>query len=418
MLKHPNRRVLLVGGRVIDVASGIDRITDILVENGRMLAIGAEARAATYDAKEVVTGCLVLPAFVDLCASLREGEKQHGSIASETKAAIYGGFAHVVLLPNPRLVIDNPAIVAQIQEKAASAGLAKVYPVGALTKGLEGKQPANMHALHKSGCIAVSNVREGMASDETLLRCLEYAASLELSVFFYPEEPSLANGCAHDGFTASRLGLPSIPAVAETVALAKQLLLVEETGVRAHFGQLSCKSSVELIRIAKAKGLAVTADVAMHQLHLTDAAIDGFNSLAHVRPPLRSETDRLALCAAVQSGVIDAICSHHQPLNAAAKLAPFAATEAGISALETVLPLGLKLVREGLLTEDVLWRALTVNPARIAGIKAGALATGGGVVVIDTEASWSVAPEHLVSAGHNTPFLGMMVQGKVLGMWL
>jgi dihydroorotase len=155
-----------------------------------------------------------------------------------------------------------------------------------------------MHALHKSGCIAVSNVREGMNNDETLLRCLEYAASLELTVFFYPEEPSLANGCAHDGFTASRLGLPSIPAVAETVALAKQLLLVEETGVRAHFGQLSCKSSVELIRIAKAKGLAVTADVAMHQLHLTDAAIDGFNSLAHVRPPLRSETDRLALCAA------------------------------------------------------------------------------------------------------------------------
>ena len=154
------------------------------------------------------------------------------------------------------------------------------------------------------------------------------------------------------------------------------------------------------------------------RLHLTDAAIDGFNSLAHVRPPLRSENDRLALCAGVQSGVIDAICSHHQPLNAAAKLAPFAATEAGISALETVLPLGLKLVRDGLLTEDVLWRALTVNPARIAGIQAGALAAGGGVIVVNPELSWSIAPEHLISHGHNTPFLGMMVQGKVLGVWL
>jgi dihydroorotase len=256
-----------------------------------------------------------------------------------------------------------------------------------------------------------------MANDETLLRCLEYAASLNLTVFFYPEEPSLANGCAHDGFIASRLGLPSIPSVAETVALAKQLLLVEETGVRAHFSQLSCKGSVELMRIAKDKGLPVTADVAMHQLHLTDAAIDGFNSLAHVHPPLRSEDDRLALCAGVQSGIIDAICSHHQPLNAAAKLAPFADTEAGISAIETVLPLGLKLVREGVLTEDVLWRALTSNPAKILNISAGDLSTQGGVVVVDVDKTWSVAPEHLVSQGHNTPFLGMTVQGQVRHLW-
>lgn len=407
------QRVLLQGGRVIDIASGIDRVADVLIANGRMEAMGAEARAGAYDSVQDIKGCLVLPAFVDLCASLREGEKQHGSIATETRAALHGGFAHVVLPPNPKLVIDNAAIVAQLHEKTEQAGPVRVYPLGALTKGLDGKQPANMHALTQAGCIAMTNARQGMASDETLLRCLEYAASLDLTVFFYPEEPSLANGCAHDGFTASRLGLPSIPAVAETVALAKQLLLVEETGVKAHFSQLSCKSSVELIRIAKDKGLPVTADVAMHQLHLTDAAIDGFNSLAHVRPPLRSEADRLALCAAVQAGTIDAICSHHQPLNAAAKLAPFPATEPGISALETVLPLGLKLVRDGLLTEDRLWRALTVNPARIAGISAGTLATGGGVIIVDPEAGWNIAPETLVSAGHNTPFVGMLVQGRV-----
>ncbi len=411
------QRILLHGGRVIDVARSIDRITDVLIENGCVVALGAEARAAEYTQQQTITGCLVLPAFVDLCASLREGEKQHGSIASESKAAAKAGFAHVVLPPNPKLVIDNAAIVAQIQEKSQQAAQVTVYPLGALTKGLEGKQPANMHALTQAGCIALTNARQGMANDETLLRCLEYAASLNLTVFFYPEEPSLANGCAHDGFTASRLGLPSIPRVAETIALAKQLLLVEETGVKAHFSQLSCKGSVELIRIAKAKGLPVTADVAMHQLHLTDAAIDGFNSLAHVRPPLRSEEDRLALCAAVQSGMIDAICSHHQPLNAAAKLAPFPATEAGISALETVLPLGLKLVREGMLTEDVLWRALTINPAKIMGIEAGTLHRGGGVIVVDPEKAWSIAPETLVSFGHNTPFLGMMVQGKVLELF-
>ncbi|PTQ91092.1 dihydroorotase [Agitococcus lubricus] len=412
------QRTLLVGGRVIDIAANIDRVADVLVDNGRMVAMGAEARAAQVTHVQEIHGHYVLPAFIDLCASLREGEKQHGSMLSENKAALHGGFAHVVLPPNPKLMIDNAAIVAQLHEKTAQAGLVKVYPIGALTKGLEGKQPANMHALMQAGCIAVTNARQGMANDETLLRCLEYAASLNITVFFYPEEPSLATGCVHDGFTASRLGLPAIPSIAETIALAKQLLLVEETGVKAHFSQLSCKGSVELIRIAKAKGLSITADVAMHQLHLTDAAIDGFNSLAHVRPPLRSEEDRLALCAALQSGVIDAICSHHQPLNAAAKLAPFPATEAGISALETVLPLGLKLVRDGLLTEDKLWRALTVNPARILGLEAGALTTGAGVIVVDPAATWHVAPETLVSLGQNTPFLGMTVQGRVQSVFL
>lgn len=411
------QRILLQGGRVIDVARRIDRIADVLIQNGTVLAMGTEARTAEHDQVHDITNCVVLPAFIDLCASLREGEKQHGTIASETKAAAKAGFAHVVLPPNAKLVIDSPATVAQIKEKAVKAGYATVYPLGALTKGLQGTQPANMHALTKAGCLAVTNARQAMHNDETLLCCLEYAASLNLTVFFYPEEPSLANGCAHDGFTAARLGLPSIRSVAETIALAKQLLLVEETGVRAHFSQLSCKGSVELMRIAKEKGLPVTADVAMHQLHLTDAAIDGFNSLAHVNPPLRSEADRMALCAGVQTGIIDAICSHHQPLNAAAKLAPFADTEAGISAIETVLPLGLKLVREGVLTEDVLWRALTVNPAKILQIEAGDLSKGGGVVVVDTQKTWSIAPEHLVSQGHNTPFLGMTVQGQVRQLW-
>ncbi len=411
------QRILLQGGRVIDMARRIDRIADVLVIDGCVVCMGTEARTAEHDVVHDVTGCVVLPAFIDLCASLREGEKQHGTIASETKAAAKAGFAHVVLPPNAKLVIDNPALVAQIKEKAQKADFVTVYPLGALTKGLAGQQPANMHALSKAGCLAVTNVRQAMANDETLLRCLEYAASLNLTVFFYPEEPSLANGCAHDGFTASRLGLASIPSVAETIALAKQLLLVEETGVRAHFSQLSCKGSVELMRIAKDKGLPVTADVAMHQLHLTDAAIDGFNSLAHVHPPLRSEQDRLALCAGLQAGIIDAICSHHQPLNAAAKLAPFADTEAGISAIETVLPLGLKLVRENVLTEDVLWRALTSNPAKILNIAAGDLSTQGGVVVVDLHKIWSVAPEYLVSQGHNTPFLGMTVQGQVRHLW-
>ena len=176
------QRVLLQGGRIIDMARRIDRIADVLVVDGGVVAMGTEARTAEHDAVHDVTGCVVLPAFIDLCASLREGEKQHGTIASETHAAAKAGFAHVVLPPNAKLVIDNPAMVAQIKEKAQTADFVTVYPLGALTKGLEGQQPANMHALTKAGCLAVTNVRHGMANDETLLRCLEYAASLNLSL--------------------------------------------------------------------------------------------------------------------------------------------------------------------------------------------------------------------------------------------
>lgn len=406
-----SQAIRYTGARLIDPASGLDQVRDVVIANGRVHADGV---ALPVSETRAADGHWITPAFVDLCARLREpGSKLHGTIASETRAAAAGGFRHVVLPPDTHPVIDHGALATQVIEKAHAAGHARVYPIGALTRGLEGKALAGMGGLKSAGCVGVGQARHAVNSMETLLRCLEYAGSLGLTVFFSPEEASLAAGSAHDGFMAARLGLVGIPATAETVALASTLLLVEQTGVRAHFGQLSCKASVELIRIAKDRGLPVTADVAMHQLHLTDAAIDGFNAMAHVRPPLRREIDRQALIAGVRDGIIDAICSDHQPLNAAAKLAPFAEALPGMSTLETVLPLGLALVNAGELTALRLIEALTLAPARVLGLEVGRLDADSGVLLIDPQARWTVAADTLLSTGKNSYFIGHELQGRV-----
>lgn len=277
--------------------------------------------------------------------------------------------------------------------------------IGAQTQGLQGQQPANMAGLKKGGCTAVSNASAPFANDDVVLRTLEYAAGLNLTVVFYAEEPQIAkDGCVHEGFIASRQGLPMIPALAETVAIAKYLLMIEATKVRAHFGLLSCGASVELIRIAKEKGLPVTCDVAMHQLHLTDHLIDGFNSLAHVRPPLRSESDKELLRQGVKSGVIDAICTHHEPLSSSAKMAPFAETQPGFTAFDTYVPFGIQLVNEGFFTSLEWVEKVTVAPAKVANMfnrwKAEA-----GWVLVDPEQEWTLSKETIVSQGKNTPLL-------------
>lgn len=406
--------VRYTGVRVIDPAASIDRVQSVVLQQGVVVALDVAADALVVNETRAGDGLWLTPAFVDLCARLREpGPKQHGTIASETRAAAAAGFKHLVLPPDTHPVIDHGAVALQVIEKATAAGHAQVYPIGALTKGLEGKSLASMGGLKAAGCVGVGQARQPVASLDTLLRCLEYASSMGLTVFFSPEEVALASGCAHDGFMAARLGLTGIPDTAETIALASALLLVEQTGVHAHFGQLSCAGSVSLIRLAKDKGLPVTADVAMHQLHLTDAAIDGFNAMAHVRPPLRSEADRLALIAGVREGVIDAICSDHQPLNAAAKLAPFAEALPGMSTLETVLPLGLKLVADGELSPRRLIEALTSAPARILHKPIGALQeAASGVILIDPEQAWTVAHDDWLSAGRNTVFAGQTMRGR------
>jgi len=357
-----------------------------------------------------------MPTMVDLCARLREpGQQQHGTLKSEGKAARENGILHVFTPPDSKPIVqDNGALIHGLVEKAMLDGGIYLKVIGAQTQGLLGKQPANMAGLKKGGCTAVSNANAPFADDDVVIRTLEYAAGLDMTVVFYAEEHQIAkDGCVHEGFVASRQGLPMIPALAETVAIAKYLLMIEATGVRAHFGLLSCGASVELIKLAKAKGLNVTCDVAMHQLHLTDQLIDGFNSLAHVRPPLRSEQDKELLRQGLKEGVIDAICTHHEPLSRSAKMAPFAETLSGFTAFDTYVPFGIQLVEEGLF-EPLEWvEKVTIAPAKVANMYENWLQEFGWVL-IDPKLEWQLNKDTIISHGKNTPLTQQTVKGKVV----
>jgi len=400
------------GGRLIDPANNIDTVTDLHIKDGKVATIGSctDSDAPVIDA----TGLIVCPGLVDLSVSLRKQQKS--SIGKETRAAAAGGITSICCLPNSSPVIDSASVATLFQDLARQTGFCNVWPIGALTQGLAGSQLSEMGTLKDAGCIGMSNLRAPFENTRVLLRCLEYAASYDVTVFFNSVEHALADdGCVHEGPYATRLGLKGIPESAETVALTRDLLLIEQTGVRAHFGQLSCARSVELIANAQAKGLAVTADVAIHHLFGTDADIQNFNSLNHIQPPLRTETDRLALQQGVQEGIISAICSHHQPHEMAAKMAPFAATEPGVSGLDTLLPQALKLVESQLMSLQELIARLTIGPAKAANLKAGSLGIGdiADICIFDSNESWQVSPSTLHSSGHNTPLMGSHLTGKV-----
>jgi len=408
--------IRITGGRVIDPSQQLDQVTDLYIGNGRIVGIGNAP--AGFEAQQTLdgTGQVVCPGLVDLSAHVREpGYTHKGSIARETAAAAAGGVTTLVTPPTTNPIVDTPAVAQLIQDKARDAGFARVLPMGALTRGLEGEQLSPMHALAGSGCIAFSNSRQPIRSSLVLMRCLEYAATHDLLVLFQPQDAELAKGCMHDDSTSTRLGLPGIPEAAETVEVARCLILVEQTGVRAHFGQISCDRSARMIMDARARGLNVSADVAIHHLLLSDVNVDGFDSNFHVIPPLRSQLDRAGLRQALLADGIQAICSDHQPHDAIAKQAPFAATEPGMSGLETLLPLSLMLVSQDLLELPQLIAKLTVEPAGILGTDAGTLQVGraADVCIFDPAARWTPNAATTRSGGSNSPFIGTELQGRV-----
>lgn len=414
--------ITIKGGRVIDPANDIDRLADLHIAEGRICALGEAPAGFRADKLIDASGQIVAPGLIDLSAHLREpGHENKATIHSETRAAASAGITTLVCPPDTQPVTDTPAVVDLIRHRSEQAGFARVLPLGALSKGLQGEQLAEMGALKAAGCVGVSNGYTTIANTLVMRRAMEYAAGQGLTVFLHAEDPWLAaGGCAHEGTVSMRLGLPGIPEAAETVAVARELQLVEQTGVRAHFCRLSTESALKMVARAQFEGLPVTVDLAAHQLFLTDMDIGFFNSQCHVRPPLRSQRDRDGLRQALsQPGNNIVICSDHQPHAADDKLAPFPASAPGISALETLLPLALRLQEEGVMELPQLVAALTQHPAQILGLReelqGGCLGVGAraDVCVFDAEQFWELKPQNMFSNGQNTPFAGWEFKGRV-----
>jgi len=411
-------RKQITGGHVIDPANGINRPADVYIDKGVIVAVGRKPAGFTVDKTITAKGRLVCPGLVDLSVHLREpGEEQKASIASETTAAAASGITSLCCPPDTDPVIDSTAVVELINQRAQKTRKARVYPIGAMTNGLAGKTLAEIHGLKMAGCIGVGNAWQSMNDSIVLLRALEYAATVGMTVHLSCEDGYLRDdGVVHEGVMNIRLGLAGIPDAAETVAVTRALLLIEQTGARVHFCRISSKRSIELIANAKKQGLPVTADVAITHLFLTEMDLAGFNSQCYLEPPLRSQDDRRGLRRGIAAGTIDAICSNHQPHDRDAKTAPFSLTEPGASSIDVMLPLSLQLVEEKTLSLTDVIAALTINPARIAGIDAGTLDKDkpADVCIIDPEYVWTVTEETLKSNGKNSPFLEWEMKGRVV----
>jgi len=410
--------VLIRGGRLIDPANHVDGTHDVYID-GRGFVVGIGQAPAEFAPKRTIDarGKIVCPGLVDLRARLREpGLEYKATLESELHAAVAAGITTLCCPPDTRPVIETPAMVQMIQSRAWRLGLAFIHPLGALTVGLKGQQLSDMEALDEAGCVGFTNALEPITDTLVMRRAMEYAASFDLTVFLHSEDPWLkCNGCVHEGEVSARLGLPGIPEAAETVGIARDLALIEQTRVRAHFCGLSTARGVAMVMDAQRRGLPVTADVTAHHLHLTEHDIGDFNTQCHVQPPLRSRGDRDGLRQGLAHGAIAAICSDHQPHEPDAKLAPFSDAAPGVSALETLLPLTLKLVDDNIVSLPEAIALLTQRPADILGVEIGRLGVGAtaDVCVFDPDARWTLTTETMVSRGRNSPFLGHELRGRV-----
>lgn len=410
-------KIHITNGRIIDPANELDQTGSLYIADGKILSVIDQPADFTEDIVIDAENNIVCPGFIDLSVRLRDpGQSYKGTMQSETAAAASAGVTALCLPPDTSPVIDTRAMMELIYDTSEKANYTHVYPIAALTQQLAGAELSSMAALKRAGCIAVSNATTALVSLQVLRRAMEYASGHNLLVMHHPDEPSLNNhGCAHEGIVATRYGLPGIPAAAESTAVAQCIELAELTGCRLHFSQISCKSSAIKIQLAKKYGLKVTADIAIHQLHLTEHDIETFNSNYHVLPPFRTEKDKQGLRESLANGTIDAICSDHQPHDLDAKLGAFPETEPGISSIETLLPLTLRLVQDNAISLSQAIATLTQKPAAILGIQSGALTPGyaANVCIFNPTLSWEINRTNWKSAGHNTPFWGKSLTGRV-----
>ena len=410
-------KIHIKNGHVIDPATGIDRLADVFVARGHIVAIDNPPPGFETNGSVDATGCIVCPGLVDLSVRLREpGYEYRATLESEMAAAAASGVTSLACPPDTDPPLDEPGLVEMLKHRARNPRFAHVYPVGALTQKLAGERLTEMAELAEAGCIAFGQADSAIVDTQVLLRAMQYAATFGLPVWLQAQDPFLAkHGVAHDGEVATRLGLTGIPVAAETIALATILQLARETGAQVHLRRISSAAGLEMIAAARRSGIAASCDVAINHLHLCDHDIGNFNPHARLDPPLRSQSDRDALRRGLADGTIDALCSDHTPVDDDAKQRPFDEAEPGATGLELLLPLTLKWAAEMKLPLLQGLARITCDPAKVMGIEAGSLAVGmpADICVFDPHASFIVSRESLKSQGKNTPFLGLELQGKV-----
>jgi dihydroorotase len=414
-----SRPVLLRRGRVIDPARGFDAVADVLVQDGKVAAVGPGL--GVPDGVEIrdVSGKVVAPGLVDVHVHLREpGNEDEETVATGARAAVAGGFTTVCAMPNTDPVTDNQAAVGFIVRQSVRAGLARVYPIGAVSVGQRGEQLAEFGEMVGAGAVAVSDDGKPVASGHLMRTALEYARTFDIPVADHCEEPSLAAGGAmHEGLVAARLGLKGIPSAAEEIMVARDILLAELTGGHVHLCHMSTRGSVELIRRAKERGLRVSAEATPHHIALTDAACEDYDTHAKMNPPLREAADVEALRLALRDGVIDCIASDHAPHAYDEKEAAFDDAPFGIIGLETAFGVAYTdLVRTGVLTLPTLIGRMSTGPAALFHLSGGSLTPGAAadICVLDVTTPWTVRPEEFHSKSRNTPFAGRELVGRAV----
>ncbi|MBK7529652.1 dihydroorotase [Piscinibacter sp.] len=416
-------KILIQNGRLVDPASGRDETADVAIAAGRIVAIGGVSADFTPNRIIDASGLVVAPGLVDLAVRLREpGHEHEGMLESEMAAAMAGGVTSLVCLPDTDPPLDEPGLVEMLKFRARNLNLARLYPLGALTRGLKGDTLTEMAELTEAGCVGFSQAEVSCRDTLVLHRALQYASTFGYTVWLRPNDSWLGNGVAAKGPLATRLGLSGVPVIAETIALNTIFELVRDTRARVHLCRISSAAGIELIRAAKAEGLPVSSDVSVNHLHLTDVDIGYFNAAMRLTPPLRQQRDRDAIRAALADGTVDALVSDHTPVDADAKNLPFAEAEPGATGLELLLGLTLKWGAESGLPLAKTLSAVTQRPVAVLGdaldslgSSTGRLVEGGvaDLCLFDPTAHWTVRPAALRSQGKNTPFAGYELPGRV-----
>lgn len=408
-------RIRISGGRIIDPGR-TDTVGDVVVEDGRIRSVGpADGEAA--DRVVDAGNCLVVPGLIDIHVHLREpGHEYKETIASGAAAAVTGGFTAVCAMPNTSPVNDNAQVTRFIRHRARAAGLARVYPVASITRGLKGEQLSEFAELKAAGAVAFSDDGRPVEGSRRMRRAMEYARGFDMPIVSHCEELDLVgDGVMNEGVVATRLGLAGIPNAAESIMVMRDIALAELTGARLHICHVSCAESIAAIRAAKDRGARVTAETAPHYFTLTEEAVAEYDTRAKMNPPLRTEADRQAVRQALADGTLDAIATDHAPHSILEKEGEFDQAANGIIGLETALPLSLRLAADGVLPLTDLIAKLTVAPARILGLPCGLIpGAAADITVIDPQRTWTVDAECFASLSRNCPFDGWQVTGRAV----